>query len=664
MRRRATPAAGGSASGTTPAAAQYVAYGLQWASSFALPFATSSAPAKVPDVTVRLGRTRQRLPRHGGGRTPHAFDAAPGAALLRVAEVARYFITPTEIVVDPQGGNDDDIVAFLVGPALAALLQMRGVITLHAAAVEMNESAVLLLGTSGAGKSTLAFALGQRGHALLADDVTGLAAAADGALALPAFPAFRLWHDILRAEGRQVPVRQHLAQYWKPATRFATVPRRVGAVFVLDSHNQNVLEFERLSPSRAFHAVWQHTYRKRLMDALGQRRRHHEIGMALARQVPFVHVRRPEWPFRLRELADRIEAQVCGDFAGGKLAATRPVCPARPATQTPRGWRSFQGGGPPGILWIAAYPKSGTTWTRVVLTNYLQDDDEPASINALIGSWGASSRDKFDELIGIDSADLRPDELEQYLPTFREFLARSLSARPPGGGAGDHECQPHFAKTHEAYRSAVGGARFSPKWTAGVVYLVRNPLDVAVSYAHHLQLPIDQTIEWMNDPTADEAPAARNIRRLLPNPLTTWSSHVSSWLTQKDLRMCAVRYEDLLVEPRAWFGAIVRFAGLALDEARLDRAIAHAAFPRLQAQEAESGYRERQPTAPSFFRAGVAGSWRTALTCEQVAALVDAHGPVMRRLGYLGEAEAFLAGTGPKAPSRGHRPTDDGVRCR
>lgn len=640
----------------------YAAYGLRWRSSIVLPFPAAPGPAKSPDVAVRLGATPQRLPRHFGG-TPHAFDAAPGTALLRVAGVSRYFISPSEIVVDPQGGGEEDIVVFLMGPALAALLQMRRVVTLHAAAVEMNDSAVLLLGASAAGKSALAAALVQRGHALLADDVAGLAPAADGALALPAFPKLRLWRDALPTGDRCARVRRRLEQYWAPATTFAAAPLRVGAVFVLDTHNRDVFDFERLPPGQAFRALWQHTYRKGLLDALGQRRRHYRLDMALARKVPFMQVRRPEWPFTCSELADRIEAQTDSALAGSLTPTPRRACPGpkRPAGRTCKATACRSG-----FNWIAAYPKSGTTWTRVVLTNYLQDDDEPASINALIGSWGASNRENFDELIGIDSADLRPDELEHYLPAFRELLVRSLSARPPDGHPidGVYGRQPHFAKTHEAYRSAIGGARFPRKGTAGVIYLVRNPLDVAVSYAHHLQRSIDQTIEWMNNPAADEAPATRNIRRLLPNPLTTWSSHVSSWLTQKDLRMHAVRYEDLLADPHAWFGTIVRFAGLAWDEARLDRAIAHAAFPRLQAQEAESGYQERQPTAPSFFRAGVAGSWRTALTCEQVAALVDAHRPVMRRLGYLGEAEAFLAGTTPNAPSRGHRPTDDRARCR
>ena len=146
----------------------------------------------------------------------------------------------------------------------------------------------------------------------------------------------------------------------------------------------------------------------------------------------------------------------------------------------------------------------------------------------------------------------------------------------------------------------------------------------------------------MNNPAADEAPAVRNIRELLPNPLTTWSGHVSSWLDQTAMHTHVARYEDLLADPHAGFGAIVRFAGLAWDAARLDRAVAHAAFPRLRAQEAAAGYNERQQTAPSFFRTGVAGSWRTTLTREQVQAVMDAHGPVMARLGYLHEAEAFL----------------------
>ena len=107
--------------------------------------------------------------------------------------------------------------------------------------------------------------------------------------------------------------------------------------------------------------------------------------------------------------------------------------------------------------------------------------------------------------------------------------------------------------------------------------------------------------------------------------------------------MHVVRYEDMLADPAAAFGGVVRFAGLEWDAPRLARAIDHAHFDRLRAEEEAVGFGERQPTAPSFFRAGRRG-WRRALAPSQVRALVDAHAPVMERFGYLREAEEFLAG--------------------
>ena len=147
----------------------------------------------------------------------------------------------------------------------------------------------------------------------------------------------------------------------------------------------------------------------------------------------------------------------------------------------------------------------------------------------------------------------------------------------------------------------------------------------------------------MNDPAANDLPAVRRIMKLLPNPLGTWSGHVASWLEQSAMPTCVARYEDLLADPIAGFGRIVRFAGLVWQPARLARAVDRAAFTRLRAQEAEQGYGERRRTAPTFFRAGVAGSWRGSLTRDEVRALVIAHRPMMARFGYLREAEAMLA---------------------
>ena len=91
------------------------------------------------------------------------------------------------------------------------------------------------------------------------------------------------------------------------------------------------------------------------------------------------------------------------------------------------------------------------------------------------------------------------------------------------------------------------------------------------------------------------------------------------------------------------------------DPARLARAVDNARFDRLRAQETRTGFQERQPTAPSFFRSGKAGGWRTRLTPQQVRALLEEHAPVMERFGYRREAEAFLAGATDAAATPGGR---------
>ena len=267
---------------------------------------------------------------------------------------------------------------------------------------------------------------------------------------------------------------------------------------------------------------------------------------------------------------------------------------------------------------------------RAVLTNYLRDGEGPGSINALIGPPIAGSRAHFDDLVGVPSADLTRVELLRHRRRFHELLAAELP-------------RPTFVKVHEACLRTADGPLFPRAATAGAVYLVRNPLDVAVSLAHHQQWPLDRAVAELNRPAADMTARSRGIGAALPQPLLTWSGHAASWL-EAGLPLHVARYEDLLAHPRAVFAAIVRFVGLDDDAARLAQAVDHARFDRLRAQERECGFRERQPTAPSFFRAGRAGSWRDVLSPPLVRALVDAQASVMERFGYLHEAERFLAG--------------------
>ena len=281
------------------------------------------------------------------------------------------------------------------------------------------------------------------------------------------------------------------------------------------------------------------------------------------------------------------------------------------------------------IFWLASYPKSGNTWMRALLTNYTRDCDEPASINELDGAWTASLRETFDEVTGLDSAGLNERQIAYYRPLVQEKIAAESAG-------------PVFFKVHDAYTNgSQTPPLFSRGATAGAVYLVRNPLDVAVSYAHHRCETLDRTIAMMRDDNAmlvgSDKPGDQ-----LPQKLRSWSTHVSSWVNAANIRVHVVRYEDLVKQTAGVFADTVAFLGLELDLRRVDRAVEFSSFQRLRAQEFAVGFAEKQPIALSFFRSGRAGSWHEHLTAGQVQELVANHREGMQQFGYLGPSDEIL----------------------
>ncbi len=293
----------------------YMAYGLRMRSPIALPFAPSpSAPDQEPDVVIRVGAAPAALP--APVIKTKVWESAPSAFLINVDGVARYLVTEgRDILVEPCG-SDHDVGVFLIGSVFAALLQQRGVVTLHASAIETRAGAVLFLGSSGAGKSSLLAAMQQRGHAMLADDVTGVLLDSGGRpTALSAFPAMRLWADALdelgwqhRTRGR---VRKGLEKYLAPVERFRATPLAVCAAYMLTPSPGSGIEIEACARSTAFEHLLKCTYRKRCMHGLGQRPAHFRAVAAMAGQVPVFRVKRPAHPMRINALADEIERSLC-----------------------------------------------------------------------------------------------------------------------------------------------------------------------------------------------------------------------------------------------------------------------------------------------------------------------------------------------------------------
>jgi hypothetical protein len=277
------------------------------------------------------------------------------------------------------------------------------------------------------------------------------------------------------------------------------------------------------------------------------------------------------------------------------------------------------------IYWLASYPKSGNTWTRAFLTNYWKNPDAPVDINDFEGGPIASARGLFDEAVGVEASDLTPEEIENLRPRVYQDVAANSKENL-------------YLKVHDAYTYTPSGVPLLPKdVTAGVIYIIRNPLDVLVSFAHHSARPVEKMIPSMNDPKFAFVNNPRNLQNQLIQKLLTWSGHVLSWVDEPGLNVLVIRYEDMHARTEQVFSEVARFAGLELDAERLRKAIRFSSFDVLQAQEKEHGFDEKMPFSESFFRKGKISTWREKLSDEQAVQIVAEHGAVMKRFGYLTE---------------------------
>lgn len=284
-------------------------------------------------------------------------------------------------------------------------------------------------------------------------------------------------------------------------------------------------------------------------------------------------------------------------------------------------------------IWLASYPKSGNTWFRILVANLWSQRDTPVDINVIDSTDSiASGRNPFDQQTLIDSALLTSDEIDRVRPTVYAYAATGGTLADP-----DDPCFPvRFVKAHDAYTLTDRGEPImaGARGAAGAILFVRDPRDVATSFANHMHCSVDVAIDRMADRDFCFASAADRLDRQFRQRLLDWSGFAESWLDQHDIPVHLVRYEDMLAETVTMARAALRFAGIEPDPARLERAIAFASIDELQRQEAESGFREAPRKAQSFFRRGIAGGWRDDLTHDQIARIERDHGIMMNRLGY------------------------------
>ncbi|MFN3461148.1 MAG: sulfotransferase domain-containing protein [Oceanibaculum sp.] len=272
------------------------------------------------------------------------------------------------------------------------------------------------------------------------------------------------------------------------------------------------------------------------------------------------------------------------------------------------------------LIWLTSYPKSGNTWMRAFLHNLFRNPPKPAGINELDQFCLSESKPHWylPYSGGRPTETLSLAEIMEIRPRAHQDMTRAFPDSV-------------FVKTHNFLGESHGYPLVNQAVTAGAIYIVRNPLDVAVSAADHFGLTLDQTIDFMGDDSAATANDASNV----PEVLASWSLHVRSWTGRPHPALLVLRYEDMLARPAESFGRVISFLRLPSDRLRLDKALRFSSFKELSRQEKKGGFRERSQNSRNFFRVGKPDQWREALTPEQIRRIVGLHREQMERFGYV-----------------------------
>ncbi|MBE9477377.1 MAG: sulfotransferase domain-containing protein, partial [Proteobacteria bacterium] len=153
-----------------------------------------------------------------------------------------------------------------------------------------------------------------------------------------------------------------------------------------------------------------------------------------------------------------------------------------------------------------------------------------------------------------------------------------------------------------------------PEVTAAAICVIRNPFDVAISFARHSSISIDVSIDRMCDP-ANISKADSGIIEVLGR----WDDHINSWMDAPGLPRHLMRYEDMVDNPKTEYKKLLKFLQVPAEYKKLQTALKQTSFSAMQKQESQHGFKERPPGMDKFFATGKYGGWVDKLTTAQIA---------------------------------------------
>lgn len=202
----------------------------------------------------------------------------------------------------------------------------------------------------------------------------------------------------------------------------------------------------------------------------------------------------------------------------------------------------------PDDQFIAAFPRSGSTWLRTMLTNVM-----------------------------VEGADSNPEVFNAHIPGMSLSRLRGLRAMP----------SPRLLMTHSHWQPDIQPA----------VYVVRDGRDALVSFYHYLTTRQGRSLSF--EAFFDGYLAGRYG---IP-----WHEHVEGWLGEGPAvlgdRLHVVHFEALKADPASEVERVLAFLGVEADRGRVEAAVEAASLSNMRKIERRRRGEISDPDA-SFYRGG------------------------------------------------------------
>tara|TARA_B100001121_G_scaffold238362_1_gene212036 strand:+ start:259 stop:1098 length:840 start_codon:yes stop_codon:yes gene_type:complete len=278
------------------------------------------------------------------------------------------------------------------------------------------------------------------------------------------------------------------------------------------------------------------------------------------------------------------------------------------------------------ILWLASYPKSGNTFLRSLLASYFYTKDGNFNFDLLKKIKQFPVNENFSQ-IGIDIKN-KYLVAENYIKAQEEInKSKKLT----------------FLKTHSSFCKMFNKFNFSNlKNSLGVIYIVRDPRNVVISFARHNSQSIETTSELLITDLA-----TGNEKNEVEVYLGSWNFNYNSWkVYQNSKKYLLIKYEDLVNNTQKTFTEILKFINniskinSEIDIKKIKKIVKETTFSRMKHLENEYGFEEAKINDNTgqmvkFFNQGPENDWKNILNDEIKKKIELKFHQEMKELGYL-----------------------------